>query len=103
MRPPGEVRMALRAAAAVGPSTLRELAQRSLVGYDAARDTVRNMSRAGELRVVDERHVAYRNRLVQVYELAAPVAVATSVASVEAEGSGPGFCALEAVFTSWLD
>lgn len=73
--PAGEVRLALEASArARGPSTLRELAQHAQVGYDAARDTVGNMARRGVLRVVDERHVSYRNRLVHVYELVTPKA-----------------------------
>lgn len=68
----GEIRLALEASARVrGPSTLRELAQHAQVGYDAARDTVGNMARAGVLQVVGERHVNYRNRLVHVYELVA--------------------------------
>lgn len=69
---PGEIRQALEAASrTLGPATLRELSQHAQVGYDAARDTVGNMARRGVLRVVGERHVSYRNRLVQVYELAA--------------------------------
>ena len=70
-RPMGEISQALLAAAQQGPGTLRELAARSQVGWEAARHTLPNLSRAGALRVVDERHVAYRNRLVHVYDLPA--------------------------------
>lgn len=70
--PIGDIRLALEAASlALGPATLRQLAQHAQVGYDAARDTVGNMARAGVLQVVGERHVNYRNRLVHVYELVA--------------------------------
>lgn len=89
-RPAGDVRMALAVAAAQGPGTLRELAQRSQVGFDAARRTIGNMCRATpqQLRVVGERHVCYRNKLVQVYELALPLqGVAQVVAATTTQAS----------------
>jgi predicted ArsR family transcriptional regulator len=61
MRPPGEIRLAIREAAidlavdysapTVGP-TARELAGASQVGLQAARRTLDNMVRSGELEVV---------------------------------------------------
>ena len=72
MRPRGSfglVGMALIDAARVKPGTLRELAHRSNVGYDAARDHVPKLARAGALRVVETKKVDYRNRLVHVYEV----------------------------------
>ena len=65
----GEVGLALLNAARERPGTLRDLAQRACVGYDAARDTVRNMARSKVLRVVEAKRVDYRNRLVHVYEV----------------------------------
>jgi hypothetical protein len=57
-------------AASECPGTLRELAQRSQVGYQSARDNVPKLAREGALRVVEARKVDYRNRLVHVYEVA---------------------------------
>lgn len=59
MRPRGEIRAALGDAAtqfvAEGRSrfNFRDLAERSQVGYEAARVTTRNMERAGELVVLE--------------------------------------------------
>lgn len=73
MRPAGEVRQALlRAAEALvqpdrGP-TLQELAAQACVGMVAARRTVGNMTRAGQLRKLPQgRRVPYRNRPVAEY------------------------------------
>ena len=55
MRPRGEVRQALgNAAELIGPrgGSFREYAQQACVGFDAARQTLRDMARAGELAVV---------------------------------------------------
>lgn len=57
MRPPGEIRRALRDAAQAQfaergqGATWRELAQRARIGLQVARRTVDNMARAGELQV----------------------------------------------------
>lgn len=82
MRPSGEIRQALSGAASTmywyedaqlrGP-TLAELAEKACVGYDAARVCVSNMKRAGELAIVHERVVDYRNRPVAEYAPAAAV------------------------------
>ena len=49
-----------------GP-TLREMAAVACVGLQAARETVKNMSRAGQLHRVRDRKVEYRNRPVAEY------------------------------------
>ena len=105
MRPAGEVRQALLAAARQGPGTLRQLAQRAQVGWDAARDTVPNMARSGVLKVVGEERVEYRNRLVHVYEAAEPAPVADG-APVQAGGdlehrSGHGWVDLNRCMGGW--
>ena len=46
---------------------MRELAYRACVGIDAARDTVRNMVRAGQLHPIRTRVVPYRNKPVAEY------------------------------------
>lgn len=79
MRPAGEIRLALFKAAGelVTPergATLQEIATRACVGYDSALSTVKNMTRAGQLRIRGERKVDYRNRPVAEYE---PVTAAT--------------------------
>lgn len=72
MRPAGEVRQALLNACTQlatpdrGP-TLREMAAVACVGMQAARRTVENMSRAGQLHRVRNRKVEYRNRPVAEY------------------------------------
>jgi hypothetical protein len=86
MRPAGEVRTALLQAArdmvtlqALPPErgiTLADMAVRACVGREAARRTVSDMRRAGALRIVAQRRVAYRNRPVAEYrpsESASPV------------------------------
>lgn len=58
MRPRGEIRDVLASAARTllqqhgQPVTWRDLAVQAQVGFTAARDTVRNMARAGDLRLV---------------------------------------------------
>ena len=72
MRPAGDVRQALldAALALTTPErspTLLELAEKSQVGFLAARRTVDNMRRAGALVIVRSRVVPYRNRPVAEY------------------------------------
>ncbi len=66
-RPLGIVRLALRLAAAAEPGTVRDLAERTQVGFAAAHCTVKNMARQGELVVVGLREVPWRTTPVQVY------------------------------------
>ncbi len=80
MRPSGEIRNAILGAVLelVPPSvladpdaprpTMREIAHRACVGVDAASQTVKNMTRAGQLRQFDVKRVDYCNRPVAVYE-----------------------------------
>lgn len=60
MRPPGEIRLALRSAALeLGDSggTWRDMAQQACVGFEHAKQTARDMARAGELVVMGEARV----------------------------------------------
>ena len=94
MRPAGEVRQALLNACTQlatpdrGP-TLREMAAVACVGMQAARRTVENMSRAGQLHRVRGRKVEYRNRPVAEY---VPAAV---------QGEDDGFVDLAQVLRVW--
>ena len=77
MRPAGEVRQALLKAArdiyAGGHgATLAEIAERACVGRQAARVHVPKLKSRGQLQVVGQRRVDYRNRPVAEY---APVKV----------------------------
>ena len=96
MRPAGEVRQALlhacvRLATPERGVTLREMAHAAQVGLDAARSTVRDMRRAGQLRIEGERQVDYRNRPVSVYMPALPAQ----------QGQGKGCMALAHVLRVW--
>lgn len=91
MRPAGEERQALLLAAQAlaqpgRGATLQELAAQACVGLQAARRTVDNMRRAGQLTKLQERRVAYRNRPVAEY--------------VPAQ-EGEGFVDLGAVLRVW--
>lgn len=99
MRPAGEIRKALLDACTDlagdvqdpehGPS-LREIAHRACVGLDAARDTMKNMARAGVVHRVNSRRVAYRNRPVAEYR---PGAMATA--------ANDAFAALSGAVRAW--
>jgi hypothetical protein len=72
VRPAGEIRRALSDAAEAlftpdRSPTLLELAHYAQVGYDAARQTVSNMKRAGHLVPVRRRKVDYRGKPVVEY------------------------------------
>lgn len=76
MRPAGEVRLALIQAAAeivreLGQpnrgATLAEMAARAQVGRECARNLVPKIKQSGQLCVVNERHVAGRNRKAYEY------------------------------------
>lgn len=67
-RPRGEIRLALQLAAAEAPgSTARDLAARAQVGFIAAREAIRNMTRAGELVAAGTKPVPWRRAPVRVY------------------------------------
>lgn len=100
MRHPGEVRLALGAAArelvvrsdaGVRGPTLQEMAQRATVGLAIARRTANNMTRAGDLRcITGRRKVPYRNKPVAEY---LPPDVAQELDAAQPEDA-PDFSAL---------
>lgn len=66
-RPQGEIRHALGQAATAlakeqGSATWRAMAERACVGFDAARRTVENMARAGELQPAGEERTPHSRR-----------------------------------------
>lgn len=80
MRPAGEIREALLAAALALATdtqapTVRELAAKACVGQLAARRTIDNLRRAGLLHIPRTRKVTYRNCPVAEYALSAVAAV----------------------------
>lgn len=90
-RPQGEIRQALSAAIGeLGAGTWRELAAHAQVGFSAAKQTVRDMVRAGELAPDGEVRVAGSNRPM----------VRLVPASRGAAG-GADACALDAAVRSW--
>lgn len=95
MRPRGEFRQALvRAVEVAGPSggaTWRGLAQLACVAGDVARDTVRNMHRAGELIVVGQAREPGVNRPQNLYAPAVP------------QDGGGAEMALDSVVRCWAD
>ena len=73
MRPRGEIRQALGAAAQAlalesGPATWRDIATKAQVGFDKARECVRNMERAGELVQAGVTKRAHSRRWMRLYE-----------------------------------
>ena len=81
MRPAGETHLALlqaahairreRAESGQG-ATLLELVHRSQVGYKCARALVQKLKARGQLQIVGQRKVEYRNRPVAEYAPAPP-------------------------------
>lgn len=67
MRPRGEIREVLARGLAVGVGNTRDLALRTGVGITAARQTLDNMCRSGEVRVVREDRIPGVKRPVPVY------------------------------------
>lgn len=93
MRPAGEIRTVLLCAARELASpdrapTLAELSAHTQVGEQAARRTLSNLTRRGQLRIVRTRRVAYRNRPVAEY------------APVDAAPEGTGFVDLGQVLAA---
>jgi hypothetical protein len=71
-RPTGEIRQALAKAATrlaneKGAGTWRDLAVVAQVGFDAARQTVENMERAGDLEVVGSEKREHSRRWMKLY------------------------------------
>lgn len=73
-RPRGEIREAIVQAAQQlqaeqGGANWREMAQRACVGYDKARQTVRDMVKVGELQPCGQERVAHARRPMVRYAL----------------------------------
>ena len=93
MRPASETHLALLQAAHAFKAeradsgqgaTLLELVHRSQVGYKVARALVPKLKERGQLQIVGERQVAYRNRPVAEYLPVAPAADLVSQGSASA-------------------
>ena len=100
MRPRGEIREALcLAAVQFGQDgfTWRDLAHAACVGFDAAKRTVGNMARAGELVVLDEVRVPGANRPMLRY---VPAVIGDD--ALKAVGGTPG-AELAAIVHCWAD
>lgn len=97
MRPPGEIRQALGAAACAlatecGGATWRDMAERAGVGYLAARRTVENMERAGALQPVGCEKRPHSRRWMTLYAPAANFATAATATG----------CPLAGVLRTWV-
>lgn len=71
-RPTGELRAAVLAVLAVGPCTLRDVAERSQVSYQATRTTLSNALRAAQVRICGHEKRAHAKRWCALYEIAPP-------------------------------
>lgn len=99
MRPVGEIRMALSAAAAEfgeAGATWRDLAVAACVGYDAAQATTDNMVRAGDLVVIGRVTRPGVSRPMRL--LAAPVVIGE-----QRDDDAPQAAELQAVVRCWAD
>jgi hypothetical protein len=99
MRPPGDIRKALRRAARElqaeqSAATWRDMAARASVGFKVARRTVDNMERAGELERVGAAKRAHSNRWMTLY---AP----TEPAPAPSSSPAPATPAIETVMRAW--
>lgn len=93
MRPRGEARLALATVAAQlggGGATWRDMAERACVGFDVAKQTVRNMARDGELVTLGLESQPGANRPMVLY---APAPLLEPAAGA----------ALDAVVRCWAD
>jgi hypothetical protein len=70
MRPAGEVRSVIAdALRQVGPMTLRDIAERCQVGYDACRRTLDNMVRGRAVHIVGSEKREHCDKWVALYDL----------------------------------
>ena len=106
MRPAGETHLALlQAAHAIRQeyaesgrgATLQEMCHRSQVGYKVARALVPKLQERGQLQVVGERRVDYRNRPVREYAPVDQPAVPT-----EDDYESPGLVVLSSCMADWV-
>lgn len=98
MRPPGEIRKALRRAAQElqaeqSAATWRDMAARASVGFRVARRTVCNMAHAGELQAVGAAKRAHSNRWMTLY--------APAEQPVRATEPSPAMQAIDTVLRTW--
>jgi hypothetical protein len=105
MRPAGEAHLAmLQAAHAIRReyadsgrgATLQEMCHRAQVGYKVARALVPKLKERGQLQVVGERKVDYRNRPVAEYAPVDPKADKTD------DDSAPGMVVLSHCMADWV-
>lgn len=68
-RPQGALRMAVIEALQSGPGTLRDICERSGVGYGAARYTVQDALRGGVLQICGQEKRAHSKRWLAIYDL----------------------------------
>jgi len=104
MRPAGDIRQALRQAAErlaqqQDGVTWRELAEAAQVGYTAARATVDNMARAGELPVIGQAKRAHSRRWMTLY--GAPQPGSTGRPGGWTHGATSGLDALQVAVQGW--
>lgn len=97
MRPPGEIRRALGAAAQAlaaerGGATWRDIAERACVGYMVARRTTENMARSGALQPVGFEKRPHSRRWMTLYAPAANFATAATATG----------CPLAGVLRTWV-
>lgn len=93
-RPLGELQALLASAAAVAPGTVRELAERTQMGYAVARYTVQNMVKRGALVQVGRAAVPGTSRGAGVFGVAPAAGAAGALA-------GAGTDALALALRAW--
>lgn len=71
-RPPGALRVAVLGALREGPGTLRDICERAQVGYVAARYTVQNALRSGDLQICGQEKRMHSKAWLAIYELSEP-------------------------------
>lgn len=112
MRPAGEIRQALRSAAQTlavperNGATWRDLAAHAQVGFDAAKQTVRDMAAAGELVPIGTVRADHASRPMVRYAVAATQQPARPQRANFATSwgdacSGSGGMGLDALTRSW--
>ncbi len=94
MRPPGEIRtVILSTVRAAGPMTLRDIAERSQVGYEAARRTLDNAVRGDALQIVGHEKRAHCDKWVALYDVPREASLVRAI--------GSGFTVLGSVLSRW--
>ena len=95
-RPPGALRVAVLGALREGPGTLRDICERSSVGYGAARYTVQDALRSGAVQICGHEKRPHAKRWLAVYELAEPPEEETPSAPIYS-----GHATLGAALSCW--